>query len=288
MAGAVSYENSSPKPLPTHKLRWWKSPRSKFTGLVSLGLALVGALVWWFFFHPYVSTDDARVAAVLVRVAPESAGGRVIKLAVKEGDVVKKGDVLVELDHRIAAAQLKKAEAKAQLTASDLKRISLLVGQRGLAPKELDLAKSSADTAEAELQLAQVAMEDTSIRSPVDGVVVQKSTEEGNYVERGQTLITVADTAHAWIAANIEETEVGHVKVGQPVKVSIDEGGKLYGHVSEIRSSVASQFALIPSDNGAGNFTKVVQRVPIKVQLEDHPERTLRAGQSVEIRIQVN
>lgn len=267
---------------------WWKTKRARMTGMISLAVAFVGLLGWWFFLHPYVSTDDARVAATLVRVAPEAIGGRVIKIAVTEGDRVKKGDVLVELDHRITDAQLQRAKAKSVLTASELRRISQLVAQRGLPQKELDIAKANADTAEAELKLAEVAQQNTSIRSPVDGIVIQKSTEEGNIVEPGQTVITVSDADHAWIAANIEETSVGLVKVGQPVHVVIDEGGELEGTVSEVRASVASQFALIPSDTGSGNFTKLVQRVPIKVTVKNDQTRVLRAGQSVEIKIRVH
>ena len=270
------------------KMPWWKTRRSKITGASMAGLAIACALVWWFGFHPFVTTDDARVAATLVHVAPEAIGGRVTLLRVKEGDHVKKGDVLAQLDDRIASAQLKRAKAKAELAAKDLRRIEQLVSQRGLAPKDLDVAKATADTTSAEMQLAEVAMENTSVRSPVDGVVVQKSTEEGNIVEPGQTIVTVVDADHAWVAANIEETSVGDVRVGQPVKIAVDEGGALTGRVSEVRSSVASQFALIPSDNGSGNFTKVVQRVPIKVELDEHLDRPLRAGQSVEIKIRVH
>ncbi len=275
-------------PATHHKMAWYRTRRTKITALAASVFALICILAWWFLFHPYVSTDDARVAATLVRVAPEAVGGRLIKLNVKEGDHVKKGDILGELDHRIAEAQLKRAKAKAALSASDLKRINVMVAQHGLAQKELDLAKANADSAEADLQLTQVAFENTTIRSPVDGVIVQKTTEVGNIVEPGQTVLTVVDSENAWIAANIEETSVGNVKVGQLVHVAIDEGGELTGKISEVRASVASQFALIPSDNGAGNFTKVVQRVPIKVELDPHPGRELRVGQSVEIKVRVH
>jgi multidrug resistance efflux pump len=78
---------------------------------------------------------------------------------------------------------------------------------------------------------------------------------------------------------------VGLVQLGQDVKISVDEGGRLTGKVSEIRRAVASQFSLIPADSGAGNFTKQVQRVAIKVALDAHPGVDLRAGQSVVIRI---
>jgi membrane fusion protein (multidrug efflux system) len=98
----------------------------------------------------------------------------------------------------------------------------------------------------------------------------------------------MADEANAWIAANIEETAVGAIRVGQKVDIMVDEGGELTGEVLEVRSSVASQFALIPSDSGAGNFTKVVQRIPIRIKITNRNDKTLRAGQSVEIRIRVH
>jgi RND family efflux transporter MFP subunit len=291
MASGTILENSSAHPHVAAKkprAAWYKTPRARLAGMIALGLAVTGLIVWFFFFHPFVGTDDARVAATLVRVAPEAVGGRVIKLNVKEGDHVKKGQILAELDHRITEAQLKRAKAKADLTAHELKRVRELVAQRGLAAKDLDTAVANAASAEAELQLAEVAAENTTVKSPVDGIIVQKATEEGNIIEPGQTLLTVVDIDHAWIAANIEETAVGAVKVGQPVHISIDEGGTLKGKVIEVRASVAAQFALIPSDNGAGNFTKVVQRVPIKVELNPHPERELRVGQSVEIKVRVH
>jgi membrane fusion protein (multidrug efflux system) len=241
--------------------------------------------------RPFVATDDARVAATLVRVAPEAASGRVVRLAAQEGDHVKKGDVLVELDHRLAEAQLQKSRARADFAEHELRRVSALVSQHGLPERELDSARANAETARAELTLAEISLQNMTIASAIDGIVVQKTTEEGNIVEPGQTLLTISDADHAWIAANIEETSVGAVRVGQSVRIFVDEGGELRGTVAEVRASVAAQFALIPSDNGAGNFTKVVQRVPIKVRLDEQSKqaygRVLRPGQSVEIKIRV-
>lgn len=272
---------------PKTKLAWWKTKQAQRVGWGSLAVAILGVGYWFFFVFPYVSTDDARVAATLVRVAPEGVSGRVIKLNVTEGDRVKKGDVLVELDHRTADATLQRAKAKAEWAQKELTRVRQLVKERGLALRELDQAQATADTSDAEMKLAQVAFDNTTIRSPVNGIVVQKATEEGNIVEPGQTLVTVTDIDAAWISANVEETSVGGVKVGQPVKITVDEGGNLTGKVSEVRHATAAQFALIQAENPSGNFTKLVQRIPIKVILDDHPNQVLRSGQSVEIAIRV-
>ncbi|HET9869452.1 MAG TPA: HlyD family secretion protein, partial [bacterium] len=87
--------------------------------------------------------------------------------------------------------------------------------------------------------------------------------------------------------ANVEETSVGRVKVGQPVRVTVDEGGRLTGRVEEITAAAESQFSIIPMENPSGNFIKLVQRIPIRVALDDPSRLPLKAGESVEVRIRV-
>lgn len=269
------------------KTKWWKSAPAKRVGKWGAVVVVAGLILWFFLIFPYVSTDDARVDADLYKVAPDTVSGRVIAINATEGDRVKKDQVLVELDHTLAQANFDKAKAHAELSQRDYERMSQLYSSSSIPKKDYDVAKANTDTAKAELAMAQQHLNDTYLRSPVDGVVVQKNAVLGNILEQGQTAFTVADIDHAWIAANIEETSVGHVKVGQPVKIEIDEGGKTHGKVLEVRHATAATFSLIPSDSGAGNFTKVVQRIPIKIQLEPSEARTLRVGQSVEIKIRV-
>jgi membrane fusion protein (multidrug efflux system) len=245
-------------------------------------------IIWWFVFHPYISTDDARVAMTLVRVAPSNVSGRIEKVNIEEGSHVKAGDILLEIDHRIPQANYDKAKSKSDLADRELTRMRRLTAEGSATQQSLDQAVANAAAAEVELKVAEVALENTYLKSPFDGIVIQKNADVGNLLEQNQTAVVVADEAHAWIAANVEETSIGDVQPGQPVSISIDEGGSLQGKVAEVRSSVASQFALIPSDSGAGNFTKVVQRVPIKVMITERNGRTLRAGQSVEIKIRVH
>lgn len=267
--------------------RWWAHARAKRIGAISAVVAVLGFTNWLFLFYPFVSTDDARVAATLVRLAPDGVSGRVIKLGVTEGDRVTAGEILLELDHSVGEANLMKAKAKASQANRELKRIEQLAAQNGVPPNQVDTIRANAQSAEADLQLAQIAYDRTFLKSPVDGMVVQKIAEVGNILEANQTALTVADVDHAWISANIEETAVADVKQGQPVTVTIDEGGKLTGKVLEVRAATASQFALIQSENPSGNFTKLVQRIPIKIELDPHPDRILRSGQSVEIKIRV-
>jgi multidrug resistance efflux pump len=264
---------------------WWKHPRSQATFRVSGAVILVGLVAWWFFFHPYVSTDDARIAATFVKVSNEGAGGPLVILNASEGTPVTTGMVLAELDHTSAQAQLQKAQARVAWTEQQWQRLTKLVAGHASPQQQLDNALQDYKVAVADLALAQLAFDRTYLRSPLNGMVVQKAIEAGNMIETGQTAFTVADLDNAWVAANIEETDVGRVQLGQNVKIGVDEGGRLTGKVSEIRRAVASQFALIPADSGAGNFIKQVQRVAIKVALDPHPGIVLRAGQSVVIRI---
>ena len=275
----------APKAAP---VAWWKHPRSLRTGAVVAVITLVCVAVWAVHFYPFVSTDDARVSAALIRVAPEGAGGKIIVVNVQEGSRVAKGDILVELDHKVAEANLQKARAKAGQAGREGTRTEQLAAQHGIAAREVDNVRASGSMALSDLALAQIAYDRTFLRSPTDGLVIQKAAELGNLLEAGQTAVVVADIDNAWVSANIQETAVANVKAGQPVTVHIDEGGDLTGKVSDVRAATASQFALIQSENPSGNFTKLVQRIPVKVTLDPHPGRVLRAGQSVEIRIKVH
>jgi RND family efflux transporter MFP subunit len=267
---------------------WWKQPTAQKVGFWTLLSAVAGFVIWLIFFFPYVSTNDARVAAVLVRLAPQGDGGRVISIAVDAGSPVTQDEVLLEMDHSQAQAQVAQAQAKAAMSLQDLNRNQRLAAQAAIPTSELDHARAANQEAQAELALAQIALENTYLKSPTDGVVVGKTAEVGDTLERGQPALTLADTAHAWVAANVEETSVGKVRVGQSVKISVDEGGSLTGKVSEITAASESQFSLIPMENPSGNFIKLVQRIPLKVTLDDHPSQLLKIGESVEVHIKVH
>ena len=271
----------------THQAPWWKHRRARVVGAILAGAAGLGTIGWLAFLRPYVSTDDARIAAKMVRLAPEGVTGRVIHIAAIEGDMVSAGQVLIELDHRMAEAQKARAEAQAEKAKNEFTRMAQFAKAQGVSVRDLDSARAASEVADAELKLTEIALDRTYIKSPVNGVVVQKTAEVGNILEAGQSALTLADIDHAWVAANIEETRVARVRTGQKVIISIDEGGSLTGRVLEVRKAAASQFALIPSDNAAGNFIKVVQRIPLKISLDPHPGRALRVGESVVVRTKV-
>jgi membrane fusion protein, multidrug efflux system len=267
---------------------WWTRKRVTYFIAATIVAIVIGTLLWWLNYRSFIITNDSRVAANIVRVAPVGVGGVIEKVLVTEGDAVKAGQTLAEIDHRIPAAQYERAKARFELTQIELGRSRGLVSGKYSPARELDNAKTNYNIAESELKLAEITLQNTYLKSPIDGVVIQKPAEVGNILEPGQVALVISDVDHAWVNANIEETKIARIKPGQIAYISIDEGGSLTGRVQEITAATASQFSLIPAENAAGNYTKIVQKIPIKIVLDQHPEiKTLRAGQSVTVKIKV-
>ena len=143
--------------------------------------------------------------------------------------------------------------------------------------------------AQAALDLAQINLGYTSIASPVDGMVGQRRVYPGQYVGTGTQVIAVVPLRQVYVIANYKETQLTHLRLGQPAEVRIDTfpGVVLHGHVASWSPGTGSQFALLPADNATGNFTKVVQRMPVKIVLDDDGGlgTRLRPGMSVEATI---
>jgi membrane fusion protein (multidrug efflux system) len=130
---------------------------------------------------------------------------------------------------------------------------------------------------------------DQRIRSPVTGVIARKFAEPGEYIQSGQNLMLVYSPDQLWIEANIKETAFASVKVGQRVRITVDalSGEAFNGRVERIGTAATSEFALLPSPNPSGNFTKTTQRVPVRILFDEADER-LRPGLMVEVGIHVN
>jgi len=268
--------------------KWWKTRNARIAFLVGCATVAIGTPVWLIRFFPYVSTNDARVAAAMIGVAPQRQSGRIVAVHVNEGDVVKKGDLLLEMEHTVAEAGVLNAKARYAYASSELKRYTRGVSLRVAVQHDLDLMRRDSDVAEAEFQIANANLDDTYLKSPIDGIVIKRIAEVGNVLEPRQTAVILANIQEAWIAANVEETSINTIRKGQPVKIHVDEGYDLEGSVDEVIRSTASQFALIPSDNASGNYTKVVQRIPVRIAITSGRRELLRVGESAEVRIRVH
>ena len=270
--------------------------------------------------QPIVLIDSAEYAVRLaqaeadVAAASYVAGGKgvdgqaeaQIRSATSQGQVVQA---------QIDAA--KSAQAKAT---ADLARYKELAAKQIVSKQQLDAAQAAFDQSNANLaalerqangaaaQLsnaeigskfaqaryaaaratrdnAALQLSYTKVTSPVSGIVSRKQIEVGQLVQPGQPLLTLVSDSAVWVTANFKETQLSDIKVGQPVAIEVDSypGCEAAGKVESLSAATGAKFALLPPDNSTGNFTKVVQRVPVRIQVTKGcgADRPLRPGMSV-------
>ncbi len=178
------------------------------------------------------------------------------------------------------AGQVAQAEAQvAQAQAG-----AALVRQRA---QELAAAQASAASAAEAVSTAELNLRRTLIRAPADGWVTNRTVEIGQVVQPNQPLMSLTLSQHIWVVANIKETQLGRIKAGDPVRITVDafRGRAFRGHVQSIGSATGSTTALLPPDNATGNFVKVVQLVPVRIALDPGTDQQLPVGLSVEVAI---
>jgi membrane fusion protein (multidrug efflux system) len=321
---------------------------------VYLPLAIVIAAVlgigWYYYkeYTSYIKTDDAYVDADKIAVSAKMMG-RIEKMYVDEGDTVKKGMLLAELDSTDLLAQKTQSEAAveqaqtAQMQAQaqysyykeNLKVLKVNLEKskddfdRGktqfkggvitqehyehlqkayeaasatyqaaqkqlqVAQSQIESAKAAINTAKSRVGVIEASLDNTKLYAPIGGVIAKRWLLQGDMAQPGQSVVTISNDHNYWITVYLEETSIGEIKKGQPAKFTIDAfpGVTFTGKIFYIGSNTASQFALIPPNNASGNFTKVTQRVPIKISIDkaDNHEKinqfNLMAGMSSVIKI---
>ena len=223
------------------------------------------------------------------------------------------------LESQIEAARISEAKAKA-----DLARNKELAGKQIVSRQQLDAAQAAAEAATASLQALQrqagsasaavtnahagvrlaaarlqfaaaaranaaLQLSYTKVIAPEAGIVSRKQVEPGQLVQAGQPLLTIVADTGVWVTANFKETQLARIKVGQEVEIEVDayKGQKVKGRVESVSAATGSKFALLPPDNATGNFTKVVQRVPVRIAIVEGlgADRPLRPGMSVVVNV---
>jgi membrane fusion protein, multidrug efflux system len=176
-------------------------------------------------------------------------------------------------------AQSRNAGAQAAI-ARDTANLASAVKQVDLLKAEIVQANAALARAQALQSQAELNLEYTSIVAPIDGVVGNRSLRIGQFVQAGTQLMSVVPVAGAYVVANFKETQLTDVRKGQRVEIAVDTfpGQIVHGHVDSIAPASGQEFALLPPDNATGNFTKVVQRIPVKIALD------LDEGSAVELR----
>ena len=234
------------------------------------------------------------------------------RLAQTEADLAA---LIATVSSRTRVGQADAAVAQAQANAlkahADLARMEPLALQDIVSAQQLDAARAAAAAADAQLAASQAALVGadarvaasraardqaalqlsyTRITAPAIGVVSKKTAEVGQLVQPGQPLMAVVPLQDVWVVANLKETETADVTPGDPAEITVDAypGRRFRGQVESLSPATGAKFSLLPPDNATGNFTKVVQRIPVRVRLAGpaDPAHPLRPGMSAVVTIQ--
>ena len=327
--------------------------------LIGVAVVAGIAVLWmggdWFLNGRFnISTDNAQLRSDIARVTPKIEG-YVANILVAENQQVKEGDLLIELANdefvlrlahakanlaqaeadaaqahaRIsvqrdtlaeARASREAADASADLSTSEAKRLADLAA-KGWYPKakldQVEAAKRTAnaqltqadasitaqrsqltstqaaaesadakvEAARAEVEGAQLELDRTKIHAPMNGTVTKKDVVVGQILSPGRVALSIVSSDDIWVLANFKETQINEMRVGQCVNVHVDAYPDQHfkGHVQSLSPSTGATFSLVPQDTATGNFTKIVQRVPVKIVLDAESKASglLRAGLQV-------
>lgn len=189
-------------------------------------------------------------------------------------------------------AQNKQATAVAELQANKAKllEISAERGRVEVLRKQRIQIESKSRTLNAQIDQQRLNVKDRDVVSPIKGVVNKVFVDTGEFVRPGQRLVLIHNPEAIWVETNIRETELRHVQVGATVNISVDAypDKPFTGRVLRIGDSATSLFALLPNPNPSGNFTKISQRVPVRISIEQISNRPLKPGMMVEVEIVVS
>ncbi len=244
-------------------------------------ILIVFGVTFWIWNLRFEETDNAYTAAHVAALSPKVAG-LVTEVLVEENYKVKKGQVLVRIDSRDYVnalnglkAELAEVETTTGLAQKNNKRSAMLYSQKAVAEQDRDNdftklreLQNKSDVLKAKIAEAQLNLDFTEIRAPSDGTIGKKLVEPGMVINPGQPLLAFVDAEAPWVVANFKETQLRKMRIGQKTEIEIDSiGGKTFeGVIESFAPGSGATFALIPPDNATGNFTKIVQRVPVRIR----------------------
>ncbi|HEY2896418.1 MAG TPA: HlyD family secretion protein [Gemmatimonadaceae bacterium] len=189
----------------------------------------------------------------------------------------------------VSAQQLDAAQAAAAAAAADVEALQRQAAAAGgtvqNAQAGVRLAQARLEAAQASLDNAKLQLSYANVTAPETGTISKKQVEIGQLVQAGQTMMSIVADTGTWVTANFKETQLNKMHVGQPVAIEVDAypGCEAEGKVQSLSGATGARFALLPPDNATGNFTKVVQRLPVRIAITKGcgPTRPLRPGMSV-------
>ncbi|MDR5856256.1 HlyD family secretion protein [Caballeronia sp. LZ062] len=225
------------------------------------------------------NADQAKAQAEVSRVS----------LAHAEDDVRRYQPLVAtgaETAERLASLVSTRDQARATL-AANLAAARSAATQIGATQAQIVQARAQMEAAQAQLNQSKLDLNDTTLYSPLAGRVGDRTVRVGQYVQPGTRLMTVVPVQSVYLEANFKETQVGRMRIGQPATLHVDalKGTDLHGVVESFSPGTGAQFALLPPENATGNFTKIVQRVPVRIRIDTGPQtrQVLLPGLSVTV-----
>ncbi|WP_268800691.1 HlyD family secretion protein [Pseudomonas huanghezhanensis] len=228
-----------------------------------------------------IASSDAQVQANQATLGRTQLDLSRLQALRKPGFVSEAQVITMTADNHIARSQVTKAQADAQGQRQQVNALSA----------ELKRLDAQIATARADLAQAQINEQRTQIRSPISGLIGQRAARNGQYVQAGAYLLSIVPDEDIWVQANFKETQIGRMHIGQPAELKFDSfpDTPIQGRIDSLFAASGAQFSLLPPDNATGNFTKVVQRIPVKLTIPaDNPLRgKIRPGMSVTVSVNI-
>jgi membrane fusion protein, multidrug efflux system len=232
----------------------------------------------------------ARASAETAKANIETALVRQRKAASdleRDSNLFKTGAITdSQLTDTRAASDTASAQLDTVRTEARTADLQIAVASARVAAAHTEAAEKASDLDYAKLQRTYA-----SVKAPIAGLVSRKNVEPGQFVQSGQTLLSITSQADVWVVANFKETQLTHMKPGQEVEFEADSypGVSFHGKVESISGATGARFALLPPDNSTGNFVKVTQRVPVRIVLAEAPDagHPLRPGMSVDATVSI-
>lgn len=227
------------------------------------------------------------------KVASANADVQLTRLTKAKTDLTR--DEALQQEGAITNKQLEDSRstydaANKQYTANR-DQISLAATQVAIANAQIQKVQALIETRKAAYDQAQLKLSYCKVIAPISGKIGKRTVEKGQFVQAGAPLFSIVNTDSYWIVANFKETQLEKMKEGQEVNIKLDGYPDLEvkGKISAFSQATGSKFALLPADNSTGNFVKVTQRVPVKIEITDAAQYkdVLRAGLSVEVEVSV-
>ena len=321
--------------------------------LLVVALGALAFVVWHYTIGRwYENTDDAYVNGNVVQITPQTPG-TVVRINVDDGNLVHKGDVLVEIDGSDAHIALQQAQANLAATVrkvrglysnvesgqavvaaqkvtldrarADYARRQSLVTSGAISAEELAHARDALAAAQSQLVTTQQQLSTTralvdetviakhpdvlaasaalrtawlndarsKIHAPVEGYVAKRSVQVGQRIQPGLPLMAIVPLHQVWVDANFKETQLTHMRIGQPVTLTSDLYGSnvaFKGKVQSLGVGTGSAFSLLPAQNATGNWIKIVQRIPVRIELDakELDKNPLRLGLSMAVEVNLH